>query len=25
VELDSLISDESHHRDELRQMLARWP
>lgn len=25
VELDSLISDESRHRDELRQMLARWP
>jgi len=25
VELDNLISDESHHRDELRQMLARWP
>lgn len=25
VELDTLISDETHHRDELRQMLARWP
>src|SRR5712692_9373526 len=25
VELDTLIADESNHRDELRQMLARWP
>ena len=24
-ELDTLIADESNHRDELRQMLARWP
>jgi bacterioferritin len=23
--LDTLIADESNHRDELRQMLARWP
>ena len=22
---DTLISDETNHRDELRQMLARWP
>lgn len=22
---DDLITDETHHRDELRQMLARWP
>jgi bacterioferritin len=25
AELDTLIADESKHRDELRQMLARWP
>ena len=25
AEFDTLLSDESHHRDELRQMLARWP
>ena len=25
VEFDTLIADESNHRDELRQMLARWP
>jgi len=25
AEFDTLISDESNHRDELRQMLARWP
>jgi bacterioferritin len=25
VQFDDLIADESHHRDELRQMLARWP
>lgn len=25
VQFDDLISDETHHRDELRQMLARWP
>jgi bacterioferritin len=25
VHFDDLISDETHHRDELRQMLARWP
>lgn len=25
AELDTLIADESNHRDELRQMLARWP
>lgn len=25
VEFDTLLSDESNHRDELRQMLARWP
>lgn len=24
-EFDTLIADESNHRDELRQMLARWP
>lgn len=24
VELDGLIADETRHRDELRQMLARW-
>jgi bacterioferritin len=25
AQFDNLITDESHHRDELRQMLARWP
>ena len=25
VQFDSIISDETNHRDELRQMLARWP
>ncbi|MCI0651990.1 MAG: ferritin-like domain-containing protein [Planctomycetes bacterium] len=25
AQLDTLIADESNHRDELRQMLARWP
>jgi bacterioferritin len=25
AEFDTLISDETNHRDELRQMLARWP
>jgi hypothetical protein len=25
AEFDTLIVDESKHRDELRQMLARWP
>ena len=25
VEFDTIISDETNHRDELRQMLARWP
>jgi bacterioferritin len=25
VHFDDIISDETHHRDELRQMLARWP
>jgi bacterioferritin len=25
TELDTLIADETTHRDELRQMLARWP
>jgi bacterioferritin len=25
VQFDNLIGDETHHRDELRQMLARWP
>lgn len=24
VQLDNIIADETHHRDELRQMLARW-
>jgi bacterioferritin len=24
-EFDTLIADETNHRDELRQMLARWP
>ena len=23
--LDDIIMDETHHRDELKQMLARWP
>lgn len=25
VQFDTLIADETNHRDELRQMLARWP
>lgn len=25
ADLDTLIADETKHRDELRQMLARWP
>ena len=25
IAFDDLIADETHHRDELRQMLARWP
>lgn len=25
ADMDTLIADESNHRDELRQMLARWP
>ena len=25
VQFDSIISDETNHRDELRQILARWP
>jgi bacterioferritin len=25
AELDTIIADESNHRDELRLMLARWP
>ena len=25
AEFDQVISDETHHRDELQQMLARWP
>ena len=25
VQFDEIISDETHHRDELQQMLARWP
>jgi bacterioferritin len=25
AEIDQLLADESKHRDELRQMLARWP
>ena len=25
AEFDTMIADESNHRDELRQMLARWP
>lgn len=25
IQFDEIISDETNHRDELRQMLARWP
>ena len=25
VNFDDLIADETHHRDEIRQILARWP
>jgi bacterioferritin len=25
AEFDTIIADESNHRDELRMMLARWP
>ena len=25
TELDTIIADETRHRDELRLMLARWP
>jgi len=25
ADFDTIISDETNHRDELRQMLARWP
>lgn len=25
VQLDDIIADETNHRDELQQMLARWP
>jgi hypothetical protein len=25
AEFDTIITDESNHRDELRLMLARWP
>jgi hypothetical protein len=25
AQLDTIIADESKHRDKLRQMLARWP
>ena len=25
VQFDEIIADETNHRDELRQMLARWP
>jgi bacterioferritin len=25
VQFDAIISDETNHRDELRQILARWP
>jgi bacterioferritin len=25
VQLDDIIADETNHRDELRQILARWP
>jgi bacterioferritin len=24
AEFDNIIADETHHRDELRQILARW-
>jgi bacterioferritin len=25
AQFDNIIADETNHRDELRQMLARWP
>ncbi len=25
IQFDDIIMDETHHRDELQQMLARWP
>ena len=25
AQVDDIIADEMHHRDELRQILARWP
>ncbi len=25
VQIDDIIADETHHRDELQQMIARWP
>jgi len=25
VQIDDIIADETHHRDELKQILARWP
>ena len=25
AQFDDVLADETHHRDELRQMLARWP
>jgi bacterioferritin len=25
ADFDTIIADETHHRDELRQILARWP
>jgi len=25
ADFDQIISDETNHRDELQQMLARWP
>ena len=25
AQFDDIIADETHHRDELRQILARWP
>jgi bacterioferritin len=25
AQFDDIIADETNHRDELRQMLARWP
>ena len=25
AQFDDIIADETHHRDELKQMLARWP